>query len=932
MELAAVEFTIMTINSVLKKKFLVVGIRHEITELKVELESMRSFLRVANKCNNDQNESFDFWVAQVRDAAYKAEDVIDEFVYHIEDIRGRDGGFKGFFHRFLHFPKEIYVRFFTAFKFYQIKEEIKEIATRSKRYDIGHIEEGSSSDPTPKWVQNIEESSFFVKENEVVGKERERSMLLRWLMDEEEPQRAVVSVVGMGGLGKTTLVANAYNDHEVKRFFDCFAWVTVSQNYVIEDLLRRLIIDFCYGKNDQLAHFDLKTMGYKQLAETLVQVLQKKRYVVVLDDVWTDNIWMQINVALPDGKNGSRVIISTRKEDVAMYPFGVTSHVLHSQPLTEDQAWTLFCNKTFSNEPEKACPPDLEDIARDMVKRCAGLPLAIVALGGLMASKERSELKWRAVHNSIEWHWRDNPRLEVVKTILFLSFHDLPYCLKKCFLYCCRFPEGDYWVGGGRLIRMWVAEGFVEERKGFTPEEVGKSYLKELISRSLLQVRKSNTLLGAKQCRLHDLMRELALFISDKENFSSIYDLQAGIENERRPRRLCLLHPIDGSTPMFAPNMSHVRSFAAFNFCDNPTLSLDSFLSSFRLLRVLELRDAPIDHVTTTIGKLFNLRYLNLSRTRLKELPESMWRLRNLQTLDIRETNIEELPSGMHRLRKMRHLLTYCTGRMEEFEYIVGKRVSSTISKLKSLQVVNCIEANDEIIKRISKLTQLKRIQLTNVRETDGIELCSSIGKMKLLRHLLVMATNENEFLALDALPHSSIPPVLRKLTLVGRLKRVPSWFPLLRNIIYLHLHWSQLAEEDPIQYINGLPNLEHLALVNAYDRGKVKLCFYEGFPKLQDLFLVIFHDLGEIIIANGVMPSLVRMKLHVCGELKKVPRGIEHLTKLEELGLKDVSHELIDSIRGEQSVDYAKVKHIPAINHSYKINGRYEYESLSRA
>ncbi|KAM7507339.1 hypothetical protein LguiA_017792 [Lonicera macranthoides] len=607
MELVSVEFTILSINSILKKKFLITGIRHEIRELKLELQGMKSFLRVANKCNiNDHNELFDFWASQLQDMHIKL--------------------------RMLLTSSQIYVRFFTAIKFYRIKAEIKEIALRNKRYDLGHIEEAQ--------MHQVRAYSF-----------------------------GAIAPSKWDGM-----------------FVHSFGNIALSK---------------------------------------------------------------VINVALPNGKNGSQVILTTRKEDVAMYPFG---------------------------------------------------------------------------------------------------------------------------VGGGRLIRLWVAEGFVEERKGSTLEEVGKSNLKELISRSLLQVKKSNTFLGSKKCRLHDLMRVLALSISDKVNFSSIYDVQAGIEDERIPRRLSLFHPLDDNTTSFPPNMAHVRSFAAFNICQNSTLSWDSLLSSFKLLRVLELNESPIDHVPTTIGKLFNLRYLNLSRTGIKDLPESMWRLKNLQTLDIRETCIEELPSGIH------------------------------------------------------------RIELTNVRETDGIELCASIGKMKLLRHLLVMATNENEFLALDALPQSSAPTVLRKLTLVGRLKRVPSWFPSLRNIIYLHLHWSQVAEEDPIQYKNGLPNLEHLALVNAYDRGKVKLCFYEGFPNLQDLFLVIFHDLGEIIIANGVMPSLVRMKLHVCGELKKVPRGIEHLTKLGELDLKDVSDELIDSIRGEQSVDYAKVKHIPAINHSYKIDGRYEYESLSRA
>lgn len=139
------EVTILSINSVLEKKLLIDGISHDIRELKVELESMRYFLRVANKyCNNDQNESFDFWVAQVQDAAYKVEDVIDEFMYHMEHIRGGDGQrFKGLFHRFLHFPKEIYVKFYTAIKLKQLKAEIKEIGKRSRRYDLGHIDEGS---------------------------------------------------------------------------------------------------------------------------------------------------------------------------------------------------------------------------------------------------------------------------------------------------------------------------------------------------------------------------------------------------------------------------------------------------------------------------------------------------------------------------------------------------------------------------------------------------------------------------------------------------------------------------------------------------------------------------------------------------------------------------------------------------------------------
>ncbi|KAM7507342.1 hypothetical protein LguiA_017795 [Lonicera macranthoides] len=156
MEIFGVEVTLLSINSVLKKKLLIVGIRHEIRDLKVELESMRSFLTVANKCNNDQNESYDFWVAQVQDTAYKVEDVIDEFVYHMENIRGGNGqSFKGFFHRFLRLPQEIYVKFYTAIKLKRIKAEIKEIANRRKRYDLGHIDEGAALIIPIKTLSNI---------------------------------------------------------------------------------------------------------------------------------------------------------------------------------------------------------------------------------------------------------------------------------------------------------------------------------------------------------------------------------------------------------------------------------------------------------------------------------------------------------------------------------------------------------------------------------------------------------------------------------------------------------------------------------------------------------------------------------------------------------------------------------------------------------
>ncbi|CAL5436152.1 unnamed protein product [Camellia sinensis] len=897
---AAVQFLVGSIGSLLQKEAASLGaVRGEINELKLELESTRSFLKDADEFKDD-SEGLRLWVTQVRDIAYKAENIIDEFMYHMGGQLNRGGGFRSFLGRVVHLPKELLVKHRTAIKLQEISAEIKAIAKRSKRYEFGRIEEGQSSHAAPTSVQNLAESALFINDDDVVGIQKEINSLLKLLI-EGEMQRTVISVWGMGGSGKTTLVAKAYNNEAVKRCFDCYAWVTVSQHYVIEDLLRKMIKELFCGRKE-LVPSSLSSMGYKQLMETLVEFLQQKRYVIVLDDVWDVNFWSQIKLVLLDGRNGSRIILTTRNKDIASYPYGVAHHVIQRNPLEDCDAWILFCKKAFASEPNNHCPPYLKNLAWALVKKCEGLPLAVEAMGGLMASKDKSELKWGAVYDSFNWHLCKDSKLEVVKAILLLSFNGLPYYLKNCFQYCCLFPS-NHWISAHKLVRLWMAEGFVEERKGLTPEEVAKGYLKELISRSLLQVtRKNNTFLRPKLCKLHDLMRELALSVYEQDHFCSIYDPQ-GIKDERIARRFSI-HTFDHAIlQLCSTDMSRVRSFFAFHFDKCHTFPLDPFLSGFRLLRVLELRGVPIDSVPKTIGKLFNLRYLNLKGTRIRELPKSLGR----------PGSSEDNGEG--------------TSRGEVFTYMIGVQVPADVLKLKNLQVLTSVEANGDIIRGIGNMTQLKRIGLTKVKEEDQLALCASLQKLKLLRHLLVMVSNEEETLWMDAL--SSPPPLLRKLTLIGRLNSAPPWFSSLSSIVHLHLHWSRLTE-DPIPYINALPKLERLAFVNAYDHGIKKLCFHEGFPKLQHLSVLVSPELVEIIIEKGAMPSLSRISLCVCTKLKKVPLGIEYLTNLQELELKDVSDELVNSIRGEESFDHPRVRHIPVINHYQQTTSFCKFESLS--
>ena len=267
-----------------------------------------------------------------------------------------------------------------------------------------------------------------------------------------------------------------------------------------------------------------------------------------------------------------------------------------------------------------------------------------------------------------------------MKSILFLSFNDLPYQLKHCFLYCSLFPE-DHEIQRKMLTKLWMGEGFVEQIEGSTLEEVADSYLVELIFRNMLQVVERNEFERPRMCKMHDLLRELALSVSIKEKFGAVYD--GGEEMKECKARRISIHKFDGELKSFT-GMSKLRSFLVFN------KSLKTLPSGSKMLRVLNLEDAPIDKLPDELFKLFNLRYLNLRGTLLKKLPNSIGRLLNLQTLDIGRTQIESLPHGIGKLQNLRHLIMYrYIGNWNEFRYSIGMQAPLNIGQLK--EFANCV-------------------------------------------------------------------------------------------------------------------------------------------------------------------------------------------------------------------------------------------------
>ncbi|KAM2939051.1 hypothetical protein FF1_038760 [Malus domestica] len=364
-------------------------------------------------------------------------------------------------------------------------------------------------------------------------------------------------------------------------------------------------------------------------------------------------------------------------------------------------------------------------------------------------------------------------------------------------------------------------------------------------------------------------------------------------------------------------SMSELRSFIVFG-------ALKKLPSGFKLLRVLDLEGAPIDRFPDELVYLFNLRYLNLKGTLIEELPESIGRLRNLQTLNIRDSKIKALPKAICKLVNLRHLIMHrYTGDHYSFIYVNGTKPASDLSKLQKLQFLRCVESEGKIIKGIRNMTQLTNLGITNVKASDEMDLCDSLQKLELLHSLILMASDEEEFLRVNALRLP--PPYLQKVCLAGKLERVPLWFGSLQNLTCMILYWSRL-EEDVLPHIQALPNLEGLELYNAYVGEK--LCFSRGFIKLKRLELLDFPLLNSIAIEKGAMPNLQVLRIRRCAEMKTLPQGIEFLADVERLILFSVPMELMESVKG--GMDHPKVQHIPEINMYYERQNRWCHESFS--
>ncbi|TVU41971.1 hypothetical protein EJB05_15535 [Eragrostis curvula] len=830
--------------------------------LQSDFSMMQAFINQidAHRCHDQVLEA---WLEQVRQAAHEAEDVVDEYIYLVGQMEGANSFLKRALKQATDANK--WRKLAAQAKF--LEDRLRKITETKNRFDVSAAE--SRRDNASSYSsrhEHLSDHSYLNHDDDFVGNAEEIKLLTEWLCDGRK-DRTIISICGMGGLGKTTIASSIYKKEEIKRMFICRAWISVSQSYRVKDLLKRILLQLM-TKNEGVPH-GLDTMDCVNLVELLQRYLQGRRYLIVLDDVWSRDSWPLLDNAFVKNNNGSRIVITTRIQAVASLADPNCEMKLNLLP--KEEAWTLFCRKAFARLEDGNCPLNLKTCAERIVDKCQGLPLALVALGSLLSYKDMDEHEWELFYNQLRWQLSNNPELSWVASVLNLSYNDLPSYLKNCFLYCGLFPE-DYQIERKRLIRLWIAEGFVEDTGSETTlSDIAACYLKELASRSLLQVVKRNEYGRPKRFQMHDLVREISLTISKKEKFATTWDCPSSGSICDGSRRVSVQK--DSNIMQTARSSAQLRTFIVFVEEVSSSWFRDCY-PCFRLLRVLCLRHCRIQQVPDNVSNLFNLHYLDLGYTKLKEIPRSIGKLRNLQTLYLKG-QILDLPSEMTMLTKLQHLLVD-VGRF-------GSSASNKICRLEQLHTLKNIEANKCLVRQLGCLTRMRSLGIRKMVGSYNADFWTSVNKMASLNSLSV-TTADRDRDVLDLADLKSLP-YLEKLMLSGRLDQgsLPPAFGHFPKLKSLRLCFSGL-HEDPLALFSVMfQNLGHLNLYRCYEG--TRLTFRTGwFSRLRHLYLSSMNELREVEIEDGAMRSLHRLEMWSLKCLTSVPKGLVHLKSLQQL------------------------------------------------
>ncbi|MCD7461928.1 hypothetical protein HAX54_047395 [Datura stramonium] len=681
-------------------------------------------------------------------------------------------------------------------------------------------------------------------ENVVVGLEEDFLEIMTRLTGPPYT-REIIPILGMGGIGKTTLARKAYDDPIIINRFDVHVWLTISQEYEIRDLL--LSVVSCISNES-------KEYTEDKLMDIIRKKLMNKRYLVVMDDIWSNEVWDLMSRIFPDDNNGSRIILTSRLKDVAMHA-DPDCPPLNIRLLDVDESWKLLAEKVFGGK--HVCPPELEDIGKQIAQKCQGLPLALLVVAGHLSKIATTQERWKDVSKSVSKVVANES--DKCLGVLGMSYKYLPNHLKPCFLYMGVFPE-DSDVNIERLINLWVSEGFLRDERFKCLEEVGRDYWEDLVSRNLIMVRKRRSNNEPRTCGVHDLVRDLILREAEKEKFLLVARIHEATNHSAKKfgaRRYSFHSSMHKADFWVSSSNDLTRTLHFFRGLVLPQWS------SFKLLRVLAILEFTFQDFPLEITKLVHLRHLEFNcRADLHWLVSKLY---NLQTLifGCRGDKSPTIPAAIWEMKHLRHLEVSNT-----FSFQIPSIKVQAGFKQQNLEELYCLCLSSATSELFSAIPNLKRLKIRgNWRECE---------REKISRHLNnISCLNKLEILKLICYGINQ-PSIPSKYVLPTTLKRL--------TLKRTYLPWEDMAN------IMMLPNLEVLKIKKYGFYGRVwRLKDEEKFNQLK--FLRISWTSLEHWEASSVnFPNLQRLVLKRCIYLEEIPKDIGEICTLESLELHDCS------------------------------------------
>ena len=836
-----------------------------------------------------RDKSVMLWLDDLKSLAYDMEDVLDDFNTEANRqilIPSSSSKVHKLIPTFFD-PTSVKFKAKIGKKIKKISRELEAVAKRRNDFNLREDVRGLSFE-----MEERLQTTSLVDESGIFGRDAEKEDIVQFLLSDEASRDdtdhgvSVVPIVGLGGVGKTTLAQMIYNDKRLESHFDMRIWVCVSDRFDVVGITKAIL--------ESITHSSTDSRNLESLQNQLKNKLDGKRYFLVLDDVWNEKPqnWDALKAPFRGGAQGSMIIVTTRSEDVASI-MRTTSSSHHLDVLSYEECCLLFAKHAFAGMNANI-RQQLEPIGMEIVRKCSGLPLAAKTLGSLLHSKQDKNA-WNEVLNNDLWELQ-NENSDILP-VLYLSYHYLPTNLKRCFAYCSIFPK-DYKFEKRKLVLLWMAEGLLGgSKKEETMEDYGNMCFDNLLSKSFFQ-RASDDESG--EFLMHDLIHDLAQYVSGKFCSSLDDEKKSPISEQTRHFSYIMAWKYELSKkfdPFYeAHNLRTFLPVFRHPLLNDIYLSekvSDHLLQTLKCLRVLSLANYLITKLPDSIGTLKHLRYFDISRSSITRLPESVTDLFNLQTLMLSNCHaLTHLPAEMGKLINLRHLDVTDTSL---------KKMPVGMKGLKHLRTLTGFVIGEDSGAKIKELRDMSHLggrlcisKLQNV--VDAMDVLDANLKGKELLDELEMQWDDNssdrdlqkETTVLEELqPHNN----LKQLIIYGYCgEKFPNWLckHSFTNMVSLHLH--NCINCSSLPSLGQLGSLKNLSIKNIHRVQRLGDEFCENighsllkpFSSLESLTIEGMLEWEEWDSLEVEFPSLKKLSISNCPKLRRhLPKQLLRLTEL---------------------------------------------------